>query len=172
MSFPSLYNGLINEQAQLLNTLATYQENGTNYLASTLTDRLKLVSDTGCDLALQAIRSNNILKKIGVKAIQATSSAEDDIAEWMQTRSNQVPSDIIDCEKLIAQSGIFATTTNICNLPKPEQLEILNDFTNLSIITNQLALKYTSGIFSRIISALQLILASFSEYATELYNQE
>ena len=159
MSFPEPYNSVLNAQGQTLFALATFQENGTNSLASTLSDSLKSASDIGCDLALQAIRGADIFNQLIVETIQATNSAEVSIAGWMVTYSDQVPSDIIVLEKKIVSATLFVTTINIATLPIEELRIFLNTISNIVIEGNALALKYTGSIFAQIVSAIQLILA-------------
>lgn len=162
MSFPEPYNTLINTQAQLLDTLVTIQIIGNNSLASIIIPSLKSASDSGCFLALQAIRGNSIPNQLIVETIQGSSSAEDAIANWMITNSNQVPSDITSFEKKIATAGLFVTTINIATLPLEELQIFLNTYSNIQIEGNALALKYTGSIFAEIISAIQLILADLA----------
>ena len=170
MSFSEPYNSVINAQWQILFALATFQENGTNSLASTLSDSLKSTSDAGCDLALQAIRGTDIFNQLIVKTIQATYSAEDDIADWMVTYSDQVPSDIIVFEKQIVGGFQLLTTTNIKDF-SPEQKEALLNANNTGVIQlNALALKYTGSKFARIVSACQLIVSDFDEEIMDLFN--
>jgi len=170
MSFPEPYNTLINTQAQLLDTLATFQIDGTNSLASTLISSLKSVSDSGCVLALEAIRSTNIPSQNIVEGVQATSSAEDDIANWMLTNSIQVPSDITSFEKKIVAAGLFVTTVNIATLPIEELQIFLNTYSNVLSEGNALALKYTGSIFAEIISAIQFILSDLSLEESTILN--
>ena len=170
MSFSEPYNSVINAQGQILFALATFQENGTNSLASTLSDSLKSTSDAGCDLALQAIRGTDIFNQLIVKTIQATYSAEDDIADWMVTYSDQVPSDIIVFEKQIVGAFQLLTTTNIKDF-SPEQKEaLLNANSTGVILLNALALKYTGSKFARIVSACQLIVSDLDEEIMDLFN--
>ena len=170
MSFPEPYNSVLNAQGQTLFALATFQENGTNSLASTLSDSLKSASDVGCDLALQAIRGADIFNQLIVKTIQATDSAEDSIARWMVTYSDQVPSDIIEFEKQIVGGFLLLTTTNIKDF-SPEQREALLNANSAGVIQlNALALKYTGGKFAPIVSACQLIVSDLDEEIMDLIN--
>jgi hypothetical protein len=170
MSFQEPYNSVINAQGQILFALATFQANGTNSLASTLSDSLKSASDTGCDLALQVIRGTDIFNQLLVKTIQSADSALDDIAEWMVTYSDQVPSDIITTENQIAQGFLLLTTTNINDLSPEQKQELLNAYFRGVTQLNALALKYTGSKFARIVSACQLLVSDIGEDLIDLLN--
>lgn len=167
MSFSEPYNSVISAQVQILSALVTFQTNGTNSLASTLSGSLKSVSDAGCNLALQAIRGTDIFNQIIVSTIQATNSAEGSIAGWMVTYSDQVPSDIITLENQIVEGFQLLTTTNI----SPEQQQaFLNTYNTGIIQLNALALKYTGSKFAPIVSACQLMVADLEDELINLIN--